>query len=487
VSPRPRNDARKVPSDPRRTFLVTMGTAPAVVTESLWALLRRDPPWVPDRIEILTTRMGAPDAIKGLMVTPGPLDTLFGTRPVPPVAVLVPVLDLEAPVVPVVRIDWTRGSAPVTTGDLDAALADVNDEASVTCMGDLILDRVRAAKANPGDQVHVSISGGRKTMSAHALFSLGLAGDLGDESSHVLLDPAFEYNRRFWHPDQGGMIHTQAVQLQHKDKPPAEWPAPTVDPKDAAHTLRLFTIPAPRFDLVPGPDAKGGPPPRLSVIQAQLALAGDWRRDPRMVLHPATNGATINGRHARLDPVDFVWLRLLAVAAAEGWTCANDNAPHEAGAVTAARVLFYKPNYGVLADLVGWVTKANDAAENAGGAAGLSAKRSAKMTMTGTRNATQAGLALHAAIEKWQGELAGSAAKGPMALGSQQAYIAVDLMDRIGSLTKLRTHLAAKFGQALASELCPKTRNTKAKSNELPTAAYRLGGARAGFLTVEGV
>ena len=45
-------------------LICTVGTAPSVVTETVWALLEKRPRWVPNRIYLVTTTVGAKDCMR---------------------------------------------------------------------------------------------------------------------------------------------------------------------------------------------------------------------------------------------------------------------------------------------------------------------------------------------------------------------------------------------------------------------------------------
>ena len=43
----------------RKALYAVMGRSPAVLTETVWALARLDPPWIPDTVTVVTTLPGA--------------------------------------------------------------------------------------------------------------------------------------------------------------------------------------------------------------------------------------------------------------------------------------------------------------------------------------------------------------------------------------------------------------------------------------------
>ena len=459
----------------KRIFIATLGTAPAVVTETLWSLAQRPTPWIPDRIEIITTLEGVKFIRPTLMRKDGPLSTIPGLPQETPLSLFVPIRDLTSERIRAVELRWT-GEGVTTIGEDPAALHDVDDEEAASCMGDLILDRVHAACADSTNQLHLSISGGRKTMSAHALFSLGLVGNPQDEASHVLMGAEFESNREFWHPDQGGLIRTSAEQnamfkagLMPGD--PAA-PKPSLDPKLARQTLRLFSIAAPRYDVIP----KAAPAkaksiqsrlPRLSVIIQQMNLAGDWRRAPQMELNTWTNRVTINGCERFLDPMDFVWLRLLATAASEGWISPRDHG-QPPGAVTVARVLFGGQDR--LGDLRRWCMEATTAGTRGNDVVRLAALRTEAMDGEAEGGLGQQNLANR--ILEWKKEFG-------------KAAVAEELQETLQrNISKLEDHLEGKFGLPLAKALEMGSKGRRKPVDRIPQAAYGLSHAQKGFLKV---
>lgn len=168
-------------------LVVSLGASPAVVTETLWALERRDEPFWPDRVVIVTT-----GGARGL-------DTLAIQSPDgawrlgPKLTELSLELDrgpFEIAVEFALRQDGER-------------VEDIRDEADATAYGDAIAEVVRKVTADQQTVLHLSIAGGRKTMSYHAGAAMTLYGRPRDELSHVLVSPAeLETAPGFWWPSK---------------------------------------------------------------------------------------------------------------------------------------------------------------------------------------------------------------------------------------------------------------------------------------------
>ena len=164
----------------RRVLVAGMGTSPAVLTETVWALAHQEPPVIPDEIVVLATKSardkfcrevmsGEPcvweqmctDLLKEKIDIDGKL--AFG--------------DTSIRVIPDAR---GNGLDDLRTGDdnLNAA--------------DFMLRTLRQYTESPDTVVLASIAGGRKTMSALLFSCMTLLGREDDKVYHVLLPAEFE-------------------------------------------------------------------------------------------------------------------------------------------------------------------------------------------------------------------------------------------------------------------------------------------------------
>jgi adenosine deaminase len=134
---------------PRRVLLAATGLSPQVVTETVYAVaVRREPAFLPTEIELITTREGAQRAELALLSgDPGWFHRLRADYALPPI-------EFETQ-----RI---HGLADADGAPLD----DIRSPADNLRAADEITERVRLLTADPGCALHVSLAGGRKTMSA---------------------------------------------------------------------------------------------------------------------------------------------------------------------------------------------------------------------------------------------------------------------------------------------------------------------------------
>jgi CRISPR-associated protein (TIGR02584 family) len=288
-----------------KVLFCTVGATPQVVTETVWCLLRQN--WRPDRIDVVTTAFKLDFIRKSLQTANGPLGRLMNCPP--SVTVHVPRRGGE---------DHYAVEAGQDYSVPPDVLRDVNDQDEAARMGNLILCVIAGITNDPNTKLHVSLAGGCKTMSAHALIALSLVGRAVDRASHVLVDPKYEDHPDFWYPDQGGRLNTKEELWRHRQegKPLSE---PTLDPAAAKDKIILVPTPAP---LMRNRVVKGEVLSRLDLLdlmqKANLATA--LEQDPCVTLHVHENSISTHGVKIELSPKHFAVYRLLATARQEKWS-----------------------------------------------------------------------------------------------------------------------------------------------------------------------
>jgi CRISPR-associated protein (TIGR02584 family) len=166
-------------SYPRRALVALLGTSPAVVTETLWAL--QNPPagapaFAPTEVHMITTREGQA-RLASLSNAQGhwALHRLINPAQTP-----VHLHIIEA-----------------KTDDL----GDLQETQAHSATADRLLEVLGALAQDPQCAIHASMAGGRKTMGFYMGYILSLLGRAQDRLSHVLVDAAFERQPAFFFPE----------------------------------------------------------------------------------------------------------------------------------------------------------------------------------------------------------------------------------------------------------------------------------------------
>lgn len=143
--------------------ILTLGETAAVVTETLYALLRRDPPWVPTEVHIVTHAKGR---------------DLFNSR----------LGGLDGELFKLLKTVGQRMLEPQVHVPQDTRRTDILDivtEADNVAFADTLTRLIKDLATQSDTVLHVSLSGGRKTMSAYAALAISLFGRDLDELTHM--------------------------------------------------------------------------------------------------------------------------------------------------------------------------------------------------------------------------------------------------------------------------------------------------------------
>jgi len=173
------------PTYPKRVLIAVTGESPQVVTETIFALSQLPKPFLPTQVIIVTTGLGAQRAGEALVSSSGArgqIAELCAQYHMP-------------------FIDFSRASIRVSTDPQGRATQDAQTETELVRMGDLILKTLCEFAPDPLAAIHLSLAGGRKTMSYYAGQAMSLVGRPQDRLSHVILsDRRFESSPDFYFP-----------------------------------------------------------------------------------------------------------------------------------------------------------------------------------------------------------------------------------------------------------------------------------------------
>jgi CRISPR-associated protein (TIGR02584 family) len=174
----------------REILIVTGGLTPQVVTETVYALVKRKAdPLVPTKIVCAVTGQvrqrfeNELDAALARLRRELAIEADWAYRP----------------------ISWERGReglfVAVPRSAADEVVNDIRSDGEAVAFGNLSVRIVRHETADADARVHLSLAGGRKTMSFHGGAAMSLFGRPTDELSHVLVHPQhFENCPDFWFP-----------------------------------------------------------------------------------------------------------------------------------------------------------------------------------------------------------------------------------------------------------------------------------------------
>lgn len=168
----------------RRILIVVTGETPQVITETLYALLTQPKAFVPTQLVVVTTGVGAARVREKFMIP--------GVRGNP--------LRRLCDQFKVTGLSLTDSSIRTGLAPNGQPDADAHTEPELMRMGDVILATLFEFSGDD-TAVHLSLSGGRKTMSFYAGQAMSLLARPQDRLSHVILnDRRFERSPDFFYP-----------------------------------------------------------------------------------------------------------------------------------------------------------------------------------------------------------------------------------------------------------------------------------------------
>ena len=178
----------------KRTVLIAgMGTSPAVLTETVWALAHQKKPVVPDEIVVIAANNVVEKFRSEILEgKPSVWERLLTA--------------LEKDKINANRLhSFGRASVRLIPDAHGNELEDLRSGSDNLLAADFMLKQVRQYTESPDTEVIASIAGGRKTMSALLFSCMTLLGRECDKVIHVLLPPALDGGSvpPFYFPERG--------------------------------------------------------------------------------------------------------------------------------------------------------------------------------------------------------------------------------------------------------------------------------------------
>lgn len=181
----------------KEVLIFVTGTTPQIITETIYALINKNPPVYPDEISVVTTTHGR-EIIKENLFDSGRFREFCKEFKLSENM-------LNEDTILVVK-DYK--------GNL---LDDIRDSSDNECLGNFITDVIKKKTHDEKVRLHCSLAGGRKTMSFYMGSALQLFGRPWDKLYHVLVTPAFESHPDFYYKPKKDKVLTPLNSPLKKD------------------------------------------------------------------------------------------------------------------------------------------------------------------------------------------------------------------------------------------------------------------------------
>ncbi|WFE69474.1 CRISPR-associated ring nuclease Csm6 [Thiomicrospira sp. R3] len=166
----------------KRILYAVLGLSPQILTETLYALTKESPSFIPTHIFVLTTLKGLQHCKLALFKENGGWFYRFCK-------------DYKLS-----NIHFSEQNIYTLRDAEGNQLEDIRTPAENNAVANQISQHIRQFTSEPDTMLHVSIAGGRKTMGFYAGYALSMFGREQDRLSHVLVAPEFESHPHFFYP-----------------------------------------------------------------------------------------------------------------------------------------------------------------------------------------------------------------------------------------------------------------------------------------------
>lgn len=272
----------------KRTVLVAgIGTSPAVLTETIWALAHQTPLVVPDEVVVLTTRPGKDKLCREILggqpsVWSRMYESLSREK-----------INIEG------KLIFGDTSIRVMPDAQGNGIDDLRSGEDNLRAADFMLQQLRQYTESVDTVVLASIAGGRKTMSALLFSCMTLLGREDDKVFHVLLPSEFEggVEPPMYYPVEGVTYVNRATGKKYKgDK----------------YRSELFEVPFVRMRGWYQEKFKSIPPSYRTLISRLQTVAPPAVSYPEIEIDAWNGWVTLNGRQVAMSRPCFALLILLA-------------------------------------------------------------------------------------------------------------------------------------------------------------------------------
>ena len=175
----------------KRILLSVTGMSPAVVTETLYALVT-EKGFIPTEIQVITTEQGKNKLLEALLGIEGGRKERKGA--------LQEFIEDYGEKYGFSSIHFDESCIHIITNERGQNLPDIRTPEENEHAANSIVQLVGNLCQDEEMQLHVSIAGGRKTMGFFMGYALSLYGREQDSLSHVLVDSQYESLTSFYYP-----------------------------------------------------------------------------------------------------------------------------------------------------------------------------------------------------------------------------------------------------------------------------------------------
>lgn len=166
-----------------RIFAAILGTNPQIVTESIFAIIKKDPTNAPTAVYVMSTSVGIQRCIEKL-IKDNWLEKVYQH------------FNLKSP-------EFTRNHCITFTDNDGSPLEDIRNYQESENAADTIFNKIAEWCESENSQLHLSVGGGRKSLDLHAGLAMNICSRQIDRMSQVLVsDPRIENNPDFFFPSQ---------------------------------------------------------------------------------------------------------------------------------------------------------------------------------------------------------------------------------------------------------------------------------------------
>lgn len=277
-------------------LLASLGLAPAVITETLWAMMNpgepgigetRRTPVFPSIVHIVTTHAGGR--------THEDRSNELNAR-------ITHLYELHGEPAPKFIFDFV-------TQPGGAFLTDVRDQMQNILYANFITRIVAKYAGDKGSVIHMSLAGGRKSMSSYDHTAMMFFGRVQDELTHVLVDPPIleQAGSGFWYPGQSEKT------LSIKDRLTGE----TIDIAPSGDLVKMKLVKVPFVRL--GVQLPKGVPPEALDYGKLIDFIEFERSQGEVVFDGLKRTVSAAGETVKLSVIGFSILALLAIARKQEW------------------------------------------------------------------------------------------------------------------------------------------------------------------------